>query len=92
MEENHFPMARLAVFIDGWNFKYATYDAFGIQVDFVKLLDYLTRRSILIRAYYYTGEWTTDSIDQYVKLSTQSDLHTLKAVSYTHLDVYKRQL
>ncbi|MBP8620075.1 MAG: NYN domain-containing protein [Firmicutes bacterium] len=78
MEDNHFPMTRLAVFIDGWNFKYATYDAFGIQVDFVKLLDYLTRRGILIRAYYYTGEWTTDSIDQYVKLSTQSDLHTLK--------------
>lgn len=78
MEENHFPMARLAVFIDGWNFKYATYDAFGIQVDFVKLLDYLTKRGILIRAYYYTGEWTTDSIDQYVKLSNQSDLHTLK--------------
>ncbi|HHY69460.1 MAG TPA: NYN domain-containing protein [Bacillota bacterium] len=78
MEEKYTPMARIAVFIDGWNFKYSTYDAFGIQVDFVKLLKYLTEGSILIRAYYYTGEWTTDSIDQYVKLSSTPDEQSLK--------------
>ncbi|HHY16718.1 MAG TPA: NYN domain-containing protein [Firmicutes bacterium] len=75
---NYYPSARLGVFIDGWNFKYATYDAFGIQVDFIKLLEYLTGGSILIRAYYYTGEWTTDTIDQYVKLSSQPDSQTLR--------------
>ncbi len=73
-----YPHPRLGVFVDGWNFKYATYDAFGIQVDFVKLLDYLSAGSILIRAYYYTGEWTVESIDQYVKLSSQDDPQTLK--------------
>lgn len=78
MEEKYTPMARIAVFIDGWNFKYSTYDAFGIQVDFVGLLKYLTEGSILIRAYYYTGEWTTDSIDQYVKLSSTPDEQSLK--------------
>lgn len=74
---NH-PPTRLAVFVDGWNFKYATYDAFGIHVDFVKLLSLLSKDCILIRAYYYTGEWTTDSIDQYVKLTAPSDPQQLK--------------
>ncbi len=77
-EDNRYPHARLGVFVDGWNFKYATYDAFGIHVDFVKLLEYLAGGSILIRAYYYTGEWTTDTIDQYVKLSSQPDPQNLK--------------
>jgi len=67
------PQSRLAVFVDGWNFKYATYDSFGIHVDFVRLLEILAKDSILIRAYYYTGEWTTDSIDQYVRLSNSPD-------------------
>ena len=68
-----YPLTKLAVFVDGWNFKYATYDSFGIHVDFIKLLDYLKKDSILIRAYYYTGEWTTDSIEQYVKLTSPPD-------------------
>lgn len=61
---------RTAIFVDGWNFKYATYDAFGINVDFIKLLNFLSEGSILIRAYYYTGEWTVETIDQYVKWSS----------------------
>jgi uncharacterized LabA/DUF88 family protein len=65
--------SRLAVFVDGWNFKYATFDSFGIHVDFIKLLDILAKDNILIRAYFYTGEWTTDSIDQFVKLSNNPD-------------------
>ncbi|HHX10137.1 MAG TPA: NYN domain-containing protein [Firmicutes bacterium] len=69
---------RIAIFVDGWNFKYATYDAFGIQVDFIKLLNYLSQGSILIRAYYYTGEWTVESIDQYVKLASTDDPETLR--------------
>jgi uncharacterized LabA/DUF88 family protein len=70
--------SRVAVFVDGWNFKYATYDSFGIHVDFVKLLKTLVKDDILIRAYFYTGEWTTDSIDQYVKLSGDPDPVSLK--------------
>jgi hypothetical protein len=69
---------RIAIFVDGWNFKYATYDAFGIQVDFIKLLNYLSQGSILIRAYYYTGEWTFESIDQYVKLASTDDPEALR--------------
>ncbi len=68
-----YPSARLAVFVDGWNFKYATYDSFGVDVDFVRLLRLLSKESILIRAYYYTGEWTTDSIEQFVRLSSPQD-------------------
>ncbi|MGI6643092.1 MAG: NYN domain-containing protein [Bacillota bacterium] len=67
------PRSRVAVFVDGWNFKYATYDSFGIHVDFVRLLEALTQDSILIRAYYYTGEWTTDSIEQYIKMTSSPD-------------------
>lgn len=77
-EGENIPFTRLAVFIDGWNFKYATYDSFGIQVDFVKLLHLLSKNSILIRAYYYTGEWTSDTIDQYIKLMNPQDPQKLK--------------
>ncbi|HHT85473.1 MAG: NYN domain-containing protein [Bacillota bacterium] len=73
-----YPHPRIAIFVDGWNFKYATYDAFGIQVDFIKLLNYLSEGSILIRAYYYTGEWTVETIDQYVKLTASSNSETLR--------------
>lgn len=70
--------SRLAVFVDGWNFKYATYDSFNIHVDFVRLLNILAKDDILIRAYFYTGEWTTDSIEQYVKLSNSTEPATLR--------------
>ncbi len=73
-----YPHPKTAVFLDGWNFKYATYDAFGIQVDFTRLLRYLADGSILIRAYYYTGEWTVESIEQYVKLTQQNDPEALR--------------
>lgn len=62
------PFERTAIFIDGWNFKQATYDSFGIKVDFVKLLEYFTQRAILLRAYYYVGEWEQESIEAYIKL------------------------
>ncbi len=79
--------AKVAVFVDGWNFKYATYDSFGINVDFVRLLQTLTQDSILIRAYYYTGEWTTDSIEQYVKMTSSSDPNALRE----ELDAQRRR-
>ena len=62
------PFERIAIFIDGWNFKCATYDGLQFRVDFAKLLRYFSQKAILLRAYYYTGEWTEDSIDWYVKL------------------------
>jgi uncharacterized LabA/DUF88 family protein len=61
---------QLAIFIDGWNFKYATYDAFGLRVDFGKLLAYLSRDSILLRAYYYMGDWDDGAINAYVNMSS----------------------
>lgn len=81
------PASRLAFFVDGWNFKYATYDSFGIHVDFVKLLEILSKDSILIRAYYYTGEWTADSIEQYVKLTNSPDPQAVRE----ELDAQRRR-
>ncbi len=62
------PFERIAIFIDGWNFKCATYDGLRFKVDYLKLLDYFCQNAILLRAYYYTGEWTEDAIDWFVKL------------------------
>lgn len=70
---NVLPFERIAIFIDGWNFKYATYDSFSLQVDYTKFLEYLSQRAILIRAYYYIGEWAPESIDQYVRLLNPPD-------------------
>jgi uncharacterized LabA/DUF88 family protein len=51
---------RVAIFIDGWNFAKATYEGLGIRVDFKRLLTTLTAGRTLLRAYYYTGEWTEE--------------------------------
>lgn len=53
-------MERVAIFIDGWNFAKATYEGFGIRVDFKRLLTTLTGSRTLLRAYYYIGEWTEE--------------------------------
>lgn len=66
--KNNSSIIRRAAFIDGRNFKYATYDALGIKVDFQKLLDVLRSDSYLIRAYYYSGVWTEESIRAYMRL------------------------
>lgn len=66
------PLKR-AIFIDGRNFKYATYDALGLRVDFEKLLDVLSEGRYLIRAYYYSGVWTEDAIRAYARLKKSSD-------------------
>lgn len=72
------PFERLAIFIDGWNFKYATYDSFGMQVDFTRLLDYFRQNAILLRAYYYTGEWDANAIDWYLRLTQPADVTARK--------------
>ncbi|MCL5038193.1 MAG: NYN domain-containing protein [Chloroflexi bacterium] len=72
------PVERLAIFIDGWNFKYATYDSFGIKIDYIKFLEYLAHNSILLRAYYYTGEWDDAAISHYIRLTSPFDPETRK--------------
>lgn len=61
--------SRLAIFVDAWNLKNAAFDGLGMRVDFTKLLDHLSSGALLIRAYYYTGEWTRDSIESYLQVS-----------------------
>lgn len=58
---------RLALFVDGWNFKHTTFDGFGMWVDWEKLLKHFSRDAFLIRALYYTGFWTPGAIDAYVQ-------------------------
>lgn len=64
---------KVAIFIDGRNFKYATYDSLNIKVDFVKLLEVLKGSDYLVRAYYYSGIWTEESIRQYINLRNFED-------------------
>ena len=59
---------RVAIFIDGANFQKATYEGLGMQVDFKALLAVLTGGGVLVRAYYYTGEFDAESIEHYVNL------------------------
>lgn len=67
------PHQRVAIFIDGWNFRYATYESFGLRVDYTKLLRYFAESAILVRAYFYTGEWEDSAISRYVRLSNSPD-------------------
>jgi uncharacterized LabA/DUF88 family protein len=67
------PVERIAIFIDGTNFKHATFDAFAMRVDFSRLLEYFSRSAILLRAYYYTGEWDDWAITQFLRLSEPAD-------------------
>lgn len=64
---------RVAIFIDGWNFRYATYESFGLRVDYTKLLRHFSENAILVRAYFYTGEWDDSAISRYVRLTNTAD-------------------
>lgn len=68
-----------AIFIDGSNFKYATFKALGFKVDFNKLLEVLSKGAYLLRAYYYSGIWTEESIRAFIRLKNEAD-------SQVHLD------
>lgn len=70
------PHQRVAIFIDGWNFRYATYESFGLRVDYTKLLRHFSENAILVRAYFYTGEWEDSAISRYVRLSNTPDPQT----------------
>ncbi len=64
---------RVALFIDGWNLKYAAYDGLGLRIDYTKFLDYLSDGGILIRAYYYIGEWDDRSVEDYLNMGGFTD-------------------
>ena len=70
------PHQRVAIFIDGWNFRYATYESFGLRVDYTKLLRHFSEDGILVRAYFYTGEWDDSAISRYVRLTNAPDPYT----------------
>lgn len=67
------PHQRVAVFIDGWNFRYATYESFGLRVDYTKLLRYFAENTVLVRAYFYTGEWDDSAISRYARITSPDD-------------------
>lgn len=67
------PYQRVAVFIDGWNFRYATYESFGLRVDYTKLLRYFAEDAVLVRAYFYTGEWDDSAISRYARMTAPDD-------------------
>jgi uncharacterized LabA/DUF88 family protein len=49
-----YPTDRLALFIDGANL-YSAAKALGFDIDYRKLLEEFKKRSVLVRAYYYTA-------------------------------------
>ncbi|WP_293907123.1 NYN domain-containing protein [Phenylobacterium sp.] len=49
-----YPTDRLALFIDGSNL-YSTAKTLGFDIDYRKLLEEFRKRSVLVRAYYYTA-------------------------------------
>lgn len=54
---------RVAVFIDGSNLFYAALQL-GIEIDYTKLLTYLTKNNRLLRAFFYTGVDPTNDKQQ----------------------------
>lgn len=70
------PQQRVAIFIDGWNFRYATYESFNLRVDYNKLLRHFAEGSILVRAYFYTGEWDDSAISRYARMTSPDDPYT----------------
>lgn len=69
---------KTAIFIDGYNFQKLSYDAFGVRVDFAKLAKALAGNNFLVRAYYYTGEFNDESIEQFVRLSSGQSAENLR--------------
>lgn len=64
------PFERIAIFIDGENFRYAAYNGFGCEVDLERFINFfanIKHNAILLRAYYYTGEWTPDARRYFIK-------------------------
>jgi uncharacterized LabA/DUF88 family protein len=84
------PFERIAIFIDGSNFKYATFNSFGIRVDYTRLLRCFSQNAILLRAYYYTGEWDDAAISYYMRLMNPPDPVTMKTELERQRDADRR--
>lgn len=67
------PIGRASIHIDAYNFSICTYDGLGFKVDFIKLRDYLSRNSLLLRAYYYAGVFDEGAIEQVVQFTHPED-------------------
>lgn len=67
VDENCIPdqgdRGRVMVFIDGSNLFYAT-SRLNIEIDYIKLLHFLTARDRLVHVFFYTGRDSTDSNQQ----------------------------
>ena len=59
----------------------------GKNVDVTEALKDTVEKKLSRLDKYFTREYTAN-----VTLKVQKSSHTIEAVSYTHLDVYKRQL
>ena len=76
----------VAFLYNGRNYQFCRLP-FGLNVSvsiFIKCLDYVLGREIL--------EFTTVYVDDIVITSPDNSTHCERPVSYTHLDVYKRQM
>lgn len=60
---NQFNRGRIAIFIDGSNLFYAALQL-GIEINYTKLLRYLTGNSRLLRSFFYTGVDLTNEKQQ----------------------------
>lgn len=60
---NHLNRGRVAIFIDGSNLFYAALHL-GIEINYAKLLRFLTADSRLLRAFFYTGVDSTNEKQQ----------------------------
>ena len=54
MQISFYPTERVAVFIDGANL-YSAARTLGFDIDYRKLLDFLSAKGQLVRAFYYTA-------------------------------------
>lgn len=57
------PYERVVIFIDGWNFAKQSKEYLAREVDFKKLLQYFSKDTLLLRAFYYIGEETDGDND-----------------------------
>lgn len=63
LELNNYNRGRIAIFIDGSNLFYAALQL-GIEINYTKLLRYLTGESKLLRSFFYTGVDSTNDKQQ----------------------------
>ena len=66
-------LGRTAIFVDGWNWRSATWEPLQLKVDYVKFLKLLTQNGMLLRAYYYSGKYDDQTIEQIIRVTNPED-------------------